>query len=70
LSAKINGSSGEVHSLLGTEGKLKEVTDRIEQRMVLEALQKTRGNRSQAARILGLTRQGLLNKIARYKIKL
>ena len=27
-----------------------------------------RGNRSQSARILGLTRQGLLNKIARYNI--
>jgi DNA-binding NtrC family response regulator len=38
--------------------------------MVLETLQKTRGNRSEAARVLGLTRQGLLNKIGRYKIEL
>jgi DNA-binding NtrC family response regulator len=38
--------------------------------MVVDALQKTKGNRSQAARDLGLTRQGLLNKIARYEIKL
>jgi DNA-binding NtrC family response regulator len=49
---------------------LQEVTQRIEQQMVVEALDKTGGNRSQAARILGLTRQGLLNKIARYQIEL
>ena len=36
--------------------------------MVVEALEKSGVNRSQAARILGLTRQGLLNKIARYDI--
>jgi DNA-binding NtrC family response regulator len=38
--------------------------------MVADALRRTGGNRSQAARILGLTRQGLLNKIGRYEIKL
>ena len=70
LSEKIKASSGKTLSIHETEGRLKEVTERIEQRMVLEALQKTRGNRSQAARLLGLTRQGLLNKIARYNIKL
>jgi Nif-specific regulatory protein len=70
LSEKIKASSGKGISLLKAEGKLKEVTEEIEQRMVLEALRKTRGNRSQAARVLGLTRQGLLNKIARYNIKL
>ncbi|MCD4755583.1 MAG: AAA family ATPase, partial [Deltaproteobacteria bacterium] len=53
-----------------TDGTLKEVTEQIEERIVSETLQKTRGNRSQAARMLGLTRQGLLNKIARYNINL
>jgi DNA-binding NtrC family response regulator len=38
--------------------------------MVADALGKTDGNRSQAARNLGLTRQGLLNKIARYNIRM
>jgi transcriptional regulator with GAF, ATPase, and Fis domain len=38
--------------------------------MVKDALRNSGGNRSQAARILGLTRQGLLNKIRRYEIKL
>ncbi|MGD8302768.1 MAG: sigma 54-interacting transcriptional regulator, partial [Desulfobacterales bacterium] len=49
---------------------LKEATARVERQMVFDALRKTGGNRSQAARELGLTRQGLLNKIARYDIKL
>ena len=70
LSEKITVSSEKHLSIRETEGTLQEVTERIEQKMVLEALRKSNGNRSQAARILGLTRQGLLNKITRYKIKL
>jgi Nif-specific regulatory protein len=49
---------------------LKEATARVERQMVADALRKSGGNRSQAARELGLTRQGLLNKITRYDIKL
>jgi len=41
---------------------------RIEKRMIQEALRQSGGNRSHAARELGLTRQGLLNKINRYGI--
>jgi Nif-specific regulatory protein len=41
-----------------------------ERQEVIKALRSTSGNRSQAARILGLSRQGLLNKIARYEIEL
>jgi DNA-binding NtrC family response regulator len=42
----------------------------MELQMVTRALRDSGGNRSKAARILGLTRQGLLNKIARYKIEI
>jgi Nif-specific regulatory protein len=42
--------------------------ERLERSLITRALQRTRGNRSQAARLLGLTRQGLLNKINRYAI--
>jgi Nif-specific regulatory protein len=41
-----------------------------ERQEVIKALRSTGGNRSHAARILGLSRQGLLNKIARYEIEL
>jgi transcriptional regulator with PAS, ATPase and Fis domain len=44
--------------------------EEIERQEVIKALRSTGGNRSQAARILGLSRQGLLNKIARYEIEL
>jgi transcriptional regulator with PAS, ATPase and Fis domain len=49
---------------------IQEATARMEHKMVKDALRKTGGNRSQAARLLGLTRQGLLNKIRRYGIQL
>lgn len=42
--------------------------EQMERQMVAHALEAAKGNRSQAARDLGLTRQGLLNKINRYKI--
>jgi len=70
LSEKIKALSEKGILIPEANGTLKEVTERIEQRIVLETLQKTRGNRSKAARMLGLTRQGLLNKIARYNINL
>ena len=41
-------------------------TRALEQRRLREALQRTRGNKSQAARALGLSRQGLLKKLRRY----
>ena len=47
---------------------IQEATARVERKMVKDALRKSGGNRSQAARTLGLTRQGLLNKIRRYEI--
>ncbi|MDL1973646.1 MAG: sigma 54-interacting transcriptional regulator [Deltaproteobacteria bacterium] len=70
LSEKINAALSPRISIPKSECTLQEVTQQIEQQMVIEALSKTEGNRSQAARILGLTRQGLLNKIARYDINL
>jgi len=50
--------------------KLKEAVEKMEQRMVTRALDAAKGNRSRAARALGITRQGLLNKINRYQISI
>jgi DNA-binding protein Fis len=36
--------------------------------MIKDALEKTRGNKQKASEILGITRQGLIKKIKRYKL--
>jgi transcriptional regulator with PAS, ATPase and Fis domain len=56
--------------LLGGEQGLQEFIDGIERDLVVNALKKTGGNRSHAAKLLGISRRGLLNKIARYTINL
>ena len=53
---------------LTSSGSLKETVHRVERRMIEEALAASGGNRSQAAKALGLSRQGLLNKISAYAI--
>ena len=47
---------------------LKSAVGQLEKQMILEALQGTRNNQQQAARLLGLSRQGLINKMKRYAI--
>jgi len=48
---------------------LKEAVERLEKAMISEALAMFDGNRTLAARRLGLSRQGLINKIAKYGLK-
>jgi len=45
---------------------LKQAIEELERRMIGEALAETRQNQQQAARRLGLSRQGLINKMKRY----
>jgi DNA-binding NtrC family response regulator len=47
---------------------LKKAIEELERDMIGEALQNTRNNQQQAARMLGLSRQGLINKMKRYAI--
>ena len=46
---------------------LKKATEDLERRMITEALEGTKNNQQQAARMLGLSRQGLINKMKRDK---
>ena len=46
---------------------LKKAVEDLERRMIAEALESTRHNQQQAARLLGLSRQGLINKMKRYE---
>jgi transcriptional regulator with PAS, ATPase and Fis domain len=47
---------------------LKKAVADLERRMISDALQTTRNNQQQAAKTLGLSRQGLINKMKRYSI--
>jgi DNA-binding NtrC family response regulator len=47
---------------------LKQAVEELEARMIAEALESTRNNQLQAAKQLGLSRQGLINKMKRYEL--
>jgi len=48
---------------------LRSRVEHLEREMITRALAQTRGNKTQAARLLGLSRYGLLKKIKRYKLE-
>jgi len=68
LSEKIAGPNLAAVENADNDLSLQEAVQRLERHMVARALQTSSGNRSRAARALGLTRQGLLNKIRRYRL--
>jgi DNA-binding NtrC family response regulator len=47
---------------------LKKAVKELERQMIVDALEQTRNNRQQDSRLLGLSRQGLIDKIKRYAI--
>jgi len=49
-------------------GTLREQVESLERQLVLDTLEETGWNKSRTAQLLGLTRKGLKNKIARYEI--
>jgi Nif-specific regulatory protein len=62
------GSSLPIAPALTSKTTLKEAVEDLERRMIAETLKATRNNQLQAARQLGLSRQGLINKMKRYEI--
>ena len=48
--------------------KLKDAIEDLERRMIAQVLAETRNNQLQAAKSLGLSRQGLINKMKRYRL--
>lgn len=71
LSEKINrlGRSCHPDESGNGAGMLKDAVRRTEMTMIGEALESSGGNQTQAAKALGLSRQGLVNKIAAYNIQ-
>jgi len=58
------------HSIeLSVRPTLAETVADLETKLVRDAMTESRGNQVRAARLLGLSRQGLINKLKRYKLK-
>lgn len=57
-------------SLLKSTRPLKELVEELERQKIQEALEQCDHNQIKAARILGLSRQGLINKMKRYNINI
>ena len=53
----------------GRAGTLKYETDLLERKKILETLDSCRWNKTRSARLLGLSRQGLLKKMRRFNLK-
>lgn len=71
LSDKIKqlGQNNGVDAAPGRVETLKDAVHRLEKHIIHEALKTSGSNQSKTAKVLGLSRQGLLNKIAAYNIQ-
>lgn len=68
LPEEIKQSDSDSMQALEQMTDLTAAVEALEMRMIKNALAATRGNKSQTAEKLGLSRRGLLNKLERYKI--
>jgi transcriptional regulator with PAS, ATPase and Fis domain len=66
LSEKIIGRSATVRPELNVGGTLKEMVEALEKTVLSQLLEKHGGNRTRAAKELGLSRYGLIKKMQRY----
>lgn len=57
-----------IHSKRPSQGNLREAIDALEKELIWSALQKSRGNISKAAELLGIHRQQLQRKLKQFKI--
>lgn len=68
LSERITGPAGSL-TQIDRSGQLKEVLAQVERDMIVRALQCSNGNRTRAARELGVSRWGMVQKIKLYAIE-
>ncbi len=68
LSLRLSISSGISVTSPSSSTTIPGAVENLERRLICETLARTGGNRTRAARALGITRQGLLKKLKRYSI--
>ncbi|RMG45538.1 MAG: sigma-54-dependent Fis family transcriptional regulator [Candidatus Dadabacteria bacterium] len=69
LSAHIVGSKSLALAARPKSSKLKEAIEDLERQMILEALRRLGGNKSEAARELGISRSSLISKVQTYGLE-
>jgi transcriptional regulator with GAF, ATPase, and Fis domain len=69
LSEAVRSSSSLLACDAARAGTLKYETDRLERKKILEALESCMWNKTRAARMLGLSRQGLMKKMRRFRLE-
>ena len=55
-------------NILSTRKTIKDATEELERKMILDSMERYQWNQTQAARELGLSRQGLIKKLQRYNL--
>jgi transcriptional regulator with GAF, ATPase, and Fis domain/tetratricopeptide (TPR) repeat protein len=69
LSERVRESAGEIASSAATDDlDLRTHVESLERQLIAAALERTGGNQSKAAKILGLSRYGLQKKLKRYQM--
>lgn len=58
----------DIATRLGFSANLANAKQNLERQQILEVLERTRGNKSEAARLMGITRTTLYQKLQKYKI--
>jgi len=66
---RMNSPTSQEELEQGASPSLDEQVERLEKRLLIEALEETRHNHSQAAQRLGISRAGLLKKMKRLKLR-
>ena len=69
LSPRIKESSRKTFPGLRVNGNLKVALDELEKQMILEGLERTGWNKSKLAKELGISRAGLITKVAKYQLE-
>ena len=69
LSPEVLAVSSKVSTMVDESGNLKDAKEDLEKKLILDTMAQVGGNKSNAAKILGLSRYGLYKKIKRYNLE-
>lgn len=69
LSPAIAEKSAKAYPGLRVNGNLKDALEQLEKQMILEGLERTGWNKSRLAKELGISRAGLITKVAKYELE-